>query len=373
MDPADASPSPRGVLGVVGTFVLDRIVGLPGRSEPVEDLGGLAYALAAVAASLPEGWTLRPIARVGEDASAEVRRWLEELARDVGASSPAAEPRGPAGEGGLDKLDLGALLEVAEPNNRVELRYYDAHDRTEHLTGGVGAWRPEELAARASDCDALLVNFISGHELDLPGAEALRRRFPGPMYTDLHSLFLDTAPDGTRRPRSLPQWRRWVACFDAVQLNEAEMDRMRGELDADEAARAVLDRGVDLVACTRGSQGAVCWAHTGAWRAGGRDGPGAGVVPGAGMPRDGGVERREIPAEVVEDADPTGCGDVWGGVLWSRLLAGESLPTALETACRLAGAAASSRGATGLAGRLQSVLGRHEDQDHTKPDGGGEL
>ncbi|MDX1495742.1 MAG: PfkB family carbohydrate kinase, partial [Longimicrobiales bacterium] len=228
---------------------------------------------------------------------------------------------------------------------------------------------PSELLARAEDCDALLINFISGHELDLEGAEEVRRSYLGPIYGDLHSLFLDTAPDGTRHPRRLPRWRRWVACFDAVQVNESEMDRMRGELDADEVAGVVLEEGCHLLSCTRGSRGAVCWFRDADWP---RSGSSAGMPGGRpSLPRDARVERYEIPARAVEDADPTGCGDVWGAVLWSRLLAGDAPYEAAATATRLAGVAAASRGTAGLGGKLKAAA-RDEAQDQIKPEGGGE-
>lgn len=323
------------ILGVVGTFVLDRIVGLPHRPEPVEDLGGIAYALSAAAATAPDGWALRPVARVGKDASTRVREWLAALGRQSAAP-----------------VDMSGVLEVPEPNNRVELRYTSREERTEHLIGGVGGWPSGELAARVAGCDALLVNFISGQEVDLDGAVELRGAFVGPVYADLHSLFLDTADDGAREPRALPEWRRWVASFDAVQMNETELDLMRGSLDADRAARTALRLGPSVVACTRGSRGVLCWSSAGAAE---RFRAGLSSVSGGGRreeSRDASVTKREIPADVVGDADPTGCGDVWGGVMCCRLLAGEDVPAAAEAATRLAGVAAGSRGVTGLAERL---------------------
>lgn len=305
------------VLGVVGTFVVDRIVGLTGRAEPIEALGGLAYSLAGAAAAIPEGWRLLPLARVGADAYDVVGAWLQETG-----------------------LPLEGLVQVREPNNRVELRYHDDARRTERLTGGVSGWDGARLAATAERCDALLVNFISGHELTLTDATAVRRGFGGRIYADLHSLFLGVATDGRREPRPLPDWERWMTCFDAVQLNADEMDLLRGDTPLDTQARRVLGLGPNVLTCTTGADGALCWST---------------VANGFGAPRDdGSVVRHEIAAHPVTEPDPTGCGDVWAGAMCCRLLAGDSVPEAAREASRLAASAARRSGVSGLAQQLRN-------------------
>lgn len=289
---------------------MDRIVGLRGRSESADELGGLAYTLAGAAAVLPPEWHLLPLARVGEDALDVVEDWL------IAAG-----------------FDTGGIVEVPAPNNRVELRYHDDARRTERLTGGVGGWDGGDLAASAAECDALLVNFISGHELTVDAASMVRSAFGGPVYADLHSLFLGNGQDGVREPRRLPSWPRWMTCFDTVQLNADEMDLLRGETPVEAMARRVLAAGPSLLACTQGVDGAVCWSR--------RD--------------DGSVVKHEIPSYPVDEPDPTGCGDVWAGVMCCRLLAGDGEPDAARKASRVSAAAAERSGVSGLIRHLREV------------------
>ena len=109
-------------VGVLGSMVWDRIEHPD--AAVVERWGGIAYSLAAAAAALPDGWHIRPIMKVGHD-----------------LAEPAAEFLGT-----LPGLDLGtALLMTEHPNNRVHLRYTDAHHRDESLTGGVPPWTWAEL------------------------------------------------------------------------------------------------------------------------------------------------------------------------------------------------------------------------------------
>ena len=89
-------------VGVIGSFVWDVIYGRDPRTVPVEEWGGITYALSAFDAALPNDWELVPLAKVGRDLWPRARTFLRTLRR----VAPDAEP-----------------IEVPQPNNRVELRY----------------------------------------------------------------------------------------------------------------------------------------------------------------------------------------------------------------------------------------------------------
>ena len=126
--------------------------------------------------------------------------------------------------GEISGVDDSAVVIVPEANNRVELRYESEGMRVERLTGGVPPWSWPELAHAVGACDALYVNFISGFEMNLETAQALRVGYKKPTYTDLHSLFLHMSRHGLRIPQTLDAWEAWLRCFDAVQMNEAEFE-----------------------------------------------------------------------------------------------------------------------------------------------------
>ncbi|HSG07050.1 MAG TPA: carbohydrate kinase family protein [Longimicrobiales bacterium] len=326
---------PRRVLGVVGTLVWDRILDRDGREVPVEEWGGIAYALSALRAALPDGWTILPVLKVGRDLAEEAFRFLREI----------------------PGLDVSAVMVVPESNNRVELRYTSDARRTERLSGGVPAWTWPELALPAEMCDALYVNFISGMEMELPTARALRTGYPGPVYADLHSLFLGIDRHGVRVPRTLQGWGDWMRCFDGVQMNEDEFELLGREAgDPWQLAAEALGTELKLIAVTLGAKGAAYVAASDfdpeplRWRA-------ARTVRLAPAARSGRVWREGHPVA----GDPTGCGDVWGATFFARLLAGDDLEKAMGEANRLASLNVGHRGARGLfrhlAGRLSHVQG----------------
>jgi len=314
-------------LGVIGTMVWDTIH--RGSEPPVQEWGGIAYSLVALDAALSPDWEIVPLIKVGRDLAPRANGFLSDLAR----RSPTAR-----------------FLEVPQPNNRVVLHYQSAVRRTECLTGGVPAWSWGELGAMIRDLDAIYINFISGWELSLETARLLRHGFSGRIYADLHSLFLGMAHGGLRVPQPLADAAGWFSCFDVIQVNEDEMNRLGGD-PLGQAATA-LGAGVRLLVVTLGPKGAVYFTRHGLTS------PLAPLAPAEGNDtRDaiGPIQTARVPAPKVDEAgDPTGCGDAFGATLCARLLAGVPIETAISEANALGARNFVCRGAGGL---LHSLRG----------------
>lgn len=316
-------------VGVIGTFVWDVIHGRDPRDAPVEEWGGITYALQAFEAALPNDWEMVPILKVGTDLADSARQFVAGLER----ASPGAAP-----------------IEVPHPNNRVTIHYQSAERRCEHLSGGVPSWSWLGLKPLLSDLDALYINLISGFELDLETAQLIRQHFRGPIYCDLHSLLLALQPNGLRTPQPLTNPAAWCRCFDLIQVNEEEMTMMA--TDAMGLAAIAMANGVNTLTVTLGSRGIVYFAAPGFDRLSDLRRGGFGDAPGA-------VRTALVPAKRPKHGgpgDPTGCGDVWGATYFSRLLAGDKLDAALDRALDAAARNVDHRGATGLADHLRGEL-----------------
>jgi hypothetical protein len=318
-------------VGIVGSLVWDLIYGRDPLAAPVEEWGGIAYALAGLDASLAPGWEIVPLIKVGRDLSREAQQLLNTLTR----LTPGAR-----------------CVEVTAPNNRVVLHYESTERRCERMAGGVPGWTWAELGPMVHDLDAVYVNFISGFELCLGTAQALRHGFRGPLYADFHSLFLGMQQDGMRVLRPLAHAGDWFGCFDFVQLNEDEMRQLSP--DPLSLSAQALDAGVSLLAVTLGPKGVAYVA------APGFDGLADQRVSGSAGHQSSTfstpVRSGLIKAPAIETLDPTGCGDVFGAVTFARLLAGDGVETALSHATGLAARNAGFRGATGLASHLRGEL-----------------
>ena len=328
-------------VGILGSLVWDLIYGRDPVAPPVEEWGGIAYALASLDASVVPGWKIVPLIKVGSDLAGRAQQFL----------------------GGLEHLAPGArCVEVPVPNNRVVLHYHSNERRTERMSGGVPGWTWAELGPMVQDLDALYLNFISGFELALGTAQALRQGFAGPIYTDLHSLLLGMQHDGVRTPRALPDAAAWMGCFDVVQLNEDEMRQLSP--DPLTLAADAMGAGVSLLIVTLGAKGAAYVANTGFAGFAGNESRAASAAAPSISPGD--PPRRPtaplplrsalVPAPAVDMLDPTGCGDVFGAAAAARLFAGEPVEDALRHANAMASRNAASRGAGGLSRHLRGRL-----------------
>jgi hypothetical protein len=306
--------------------VWDEIHGRDPLAPPVQEWGGIAYALGGLEASLSPEWQIVPLIKVGRDLSGQAHDLLR----------------------GLSRLAPGArCVEVTAPNNRVVLHYQSSERRCERMAGGVPGWTWAELGPMVRDLDAIYVNFISGFELCLGTAQALRQAFSGPIYADLHSLFLGMHQDGIRVLRPLPNAPEWFGCFDLVQLNEEEMLQLSP--DPLSLAADAIGAGVSLLVVTLGPRGAAYVAAPGFQRLGQRGGGAAGQEAST-------IRTALIRAPQVETLDPTGCGDVFGAAAFARLLAGDPVESALRHAAGFAARNAAFRGASGLARHLRGEL-----------------
>ncbi|HEX2219798.1 MAG TPA: carbohydrate kinase family protein [Gemmatimonadales bacterium] len=337
-------------VGILGSLVWDQIYGRDPLAEPVEEWGGIAYALASLDASVAPGWEIVPLIKVGQDLAPRAREFL----------------------GGLKHLTPGGrCVEVPAPNNRVVLHYYSTERRTERMSGGVPGWTWSELGPMVRDLDALYLNFISGFELALGTAQALRQGFQGPIYVDLHSLLLGMQHDGVRVPRRLQDAAAWLGCFDVIQLNEDEMRQLSP--DPLSLAAEAIGAGTSLLIVTLAAKGAVYVAAPGfdGWggqadgRTGGQaddgtqaraDGGLAAGKPGELTVPSAPLRTELIPAPTVDALDPTGCGDVFGAAAAARLFAGESVEAVIRHANTMAARNAAFRGAGGLSRHLRGEL-----------------
>jgi len=307
-------------LGVIGTMVWDTIWREPQSAVPLEEWGGINYALAAADAVGLFDFQIVPLIQLGRDLADRGFKFLRELSV-------------------IETDETVAVLDVANP--RVELRYRGEEPRCERLTGRLPAWSWTELRPRVEGCDALYVNFITGDELDLGAAQELRDNFSGPIYADIHSLMLGTGPQGERHPRQLARWSEWLECFDAVQVNEDELATLAARVDDPWAfAERVVGRQTGLLFVTLGAGGAAYLVAPDALPLGSaRTKPLHGKGP---------VIKRRIAVEAEAGGDPTGCGDVWGMTAFCVLMAGREVEEAVRLANSVASANVRHFGASGL-------------------------
>ena len=199
------------------------------------------------------------------------------------------------------------------------------------------------------------MNFVSGFEMELETAQALHDNFSGPIYADLHSLFLSTAKGGTRAPTHLNAWEDWFQCFDVVQMNEVESTLVGCKGDLSDIAFDQLGMKPRLIAITLGSQGAQFFttaSFNSHWNS---------LIDfsAATVASSGRVPLSKPPSK----GDPTGCGDVWGATALARLLDGDALEDVISKANELASQNVGQLGARNLFNHLEGKLSHFEETE----------
>lgn len=302
------SPVPVAVVGSVNEDVIIQADG-----HRVNSLGGVLFTGGALARLVGPslGLDVRLVARIGE--------------RQLPSVQAAAA--------NLPGLRLDTIRTYSGTGFRCRIDYDADGSKRETLLGDVPALTIQELAPCLRQAQALIVNFITGFEMDLPALQAARRIVRGMILMDLHSLCLSRDGEGQRHLRPLPGWQAWLACADVVQMNESEARMLgagSGRSGAITFAHSALSYGPRVVVVTLSTDGAI-----GAWR-----------------DDQGQIHTTYQPAcPMVEPVvDTTGCGDVFLAGLSARLLAGGDVPSALRWGALAAARKCTQPGLSGLEG-----------------------
>ena len=278
-------------LGVIGSINQDTICGPGGDRQ--RSLGGILYtvgALAHLGLDAIEVWLL---GRVGADMADQVADLL----------------------GGWPGVRLEGLQVVDRPSFHSHIRYFPDGSKEERLVGDIGPLEWGDLEPFINGLDGLLVNFITGFELQRACLERGRQRCRGPILMDVHSLTLGRRADGRRFWRCPDDWEAWVALADIVQMNEAEAALLGQGAQLRKFAAKVLKLGPDGIALTLGGEG----------------------VLGAGQSPSGSPFFYRLAAVQGQVVDPTGCGDVFLAGLGAAWALGLNLEQSLDLANRAAG------------------------------------
>ena len=293
-------------IGLVGSINRDTIRTCDGIET--ESYGGLLYTIVPLAEIVSLDTVILPVYDVGEDVERAVRRILR----------------------GYRSVSLEELRFGPEPNPHCFIEY-DANGGKQETLLETGRPLPPERLKPCSNADALLVNFITGFELELATLQGFRQGSSAVIFVDIHSLTLGIDSNRRRFWQRPDDWAKWTACVDVVQMNEHEAALLADRrLDKDSErlsfAEKVLETGPSCVVMTRGDKGSVAW-----FRENGR------------------TIADEAPANPDGDpVDPTGCGDAFlAGFCWRYLETGDAR-AANRFGNQVAGIACSVRGIEGL-------------------------
>ena len=252
-------------IAVIGTIVRD-VLELPDGSV-THSLGGLLYTINALRACLDESDTVRPFCAVGKDVYSQVNRMYR--------NDPI--------------VDLSGLIPVPGQNNRVRVVYHSREDRSEYSLSPLLPLSFDQVE-RALECDAVIINMVSGWDIHLETMKKIRKHFPGLIALDVHSLTLGRKENGLRYLCYPDRITEWIECADIVQMNEAEFKLITEKYPSPEFFwTASCFKQPKIINLTFGSRGSRSYL----------------VDP------EGVLAHDSAPYQGIEVVDPTGCGDAF--------------------------------------------------------------
>jgi sugar/nucleoside kinase (ribokinase family) len=301
---------------VVGSINRDTIIFPNGKST--ESFGGILYNLSALSGLAGSSTEIFPVCNLGYDVFDRVTDILKEY----------------------HNVKLDGVKRVRRKNNHACLLIDRQNQREEILRHrvpvlGFGQIRP------FLDSDSILINFISGYDVQLDSLRKIREKARGIIFMDVHSLTLGISEDGKRYYRTPPYWREYVRQADLVQINHLEANILAGrdlasQKDMKDFAKSILDIGPKALLVTLAEDGALMF-----------------------MKKRGACKmKREAGIKVRAFKDATGCGDVFSAAFLFHYLHHNDLTKALNFANRVAAFKCRVSGVEEISGLLERSFPR---------------
>jgi sugar/nucleoside kinase (ribokinase family) len=110
--------------------------------------------------------------------------------------------------------------------------------------------------ARLNEFDGILINMISGFDIELNQLIKIRENFSGIIYMDVHTFSRGLGHHGHRGFRKIEHFNEWAQCLDIIQSNEHEAKTITSFDNEEEIAHEILNCGTKQLIITKGESGA---------------------------------------------------------------------------------------------------------------------
>lgn len=160
--------------------------------------------------------------------------------------------------------------------------------------------------------DGILINMITGYDLDLEQLRLIRNSYKGLIYFDVHTLSRGVDENMKREFRPIPESEMWLANIDILQCNENELRTVIDKVEA-EAADNILKLGPKILIITKGDKGVTAYVR-----------------------KKTEINRYNLEAGKVLAINKIGCGDIFGAVFFYSYLCAENILESLKLANKIA-------------------------------------
>jgi len=168
--------------------------------------------------------------------------------------------------------------------------------------------------------DGILINMITGFDLNLKQVQQIRKNFKGIIYFDVHTFSRGLDENMHRHFRLIPGFNLWAESFDFIQVNRNELFTLSSKTIEEEIICEVLSYSAKYLILTLEDEGAKIF-----------------------FMEDNRLKNIYEPAIKIEVRNKVGCGDVFGASFFYSYISQreKNIEIALKTANIAAGCSAS--------------------------------
>ncbi len=198
--------------------------------------------------------------------------------------------------------------EITNSIPTVTLHLHDNKERDEQFSN-----RVQKINIRSiefSEFDVILINMISGFDIDINDLKEIRENSNATIYFDIHTLSRGIDESGKRNFRIIPEIEGWLNNIDILQMNENEMLTLFGNITETDIVKKILENRVENIIITKGENGVAQYNHDGLF---------------------------SIPSIKVNSKNLVGCGDSFGAAFSFHYSKNRDLNSALDFANLVAG------------------------------------
>lgn len=285
-------------LGVIGEPCIDFIY--RDGEEPAKHFGGILYSVVTLAVIANRKDEIYPIMNLGEDEFQNITLFLakfENIKHDFIYRSQHSTR--------VVKLYYNRGSDHAICMGGGSPKTYDREESSTEpaLPVGIG-----QIMPAAETMNGVLVNMVSGKDIELETLWELRKSYGGYIHMDVHNIVMRTEKDGTRFRGPVKEWLEWCTNCNTLQMNEAEISSIsEGKLSEYKIAEKILEDGkVKSVVITRGNRGVTMFEKK------------IKSIAGKSYTE---LDKTDIPpVETSRFSDSTGCGDVFASAFFYKSL-----------------------------------------------------
>ncbi|HSL89055.1 MAG TPA: carbohydrate kinase family protein [Ignavibacteriaceae bacterium] len=109
--------------------------------------------------------------------------------------------------------------------------------------------------SRLKEFDGILINMITGFDIDLTQLREIRKSTKSIIYFDVHTLSRGLDENMQRDFRLIPDFNKWAENIDIIQCNEHEIFTLSDQKNENEIIKEMFECGIKFMLVTKGESG----------------------------------------------------------------------------------------------------------------------